>query len=609
MARFDLVDLYLKARRAGAKRGDAAGDTAKRFTDDYNTGVPHQEIFAIVGKTAVKTMDKWVLALKRSSYDFTALAPHHGEHRKGRRAVSDDELQAMLRFALHHNQLSLSSVIRMACLDLKNRGIPPASSDATLRRALEDWRDANYDKWTLARRGEKALNDDVLPYIERNADILAVGDCLVADGHTLNFQVINPFTGKACRATLVLFYDWASRYPAGWEIMVTENVQCVHAALRRAILTLGKIPRAVYLDNGKAFKAKVFNKKGKDVDFGQAGFQGLYRRLGIETHFAIPYNAQSKPVERFFGTFNELERLLPSYIGQSIDDKPAWMHRNEKLHQKLHNPIVPTIDQANLVIRSWVEDAYACRPHRGLNGACPADVWEQGRGEGVDEEALRYLMMTVSIETVHRNGITLFGRNYYHERLYGYRLPVLVRYDMQDMSKVWIFTADDREFLCEATPVRSINPMVSLNGDKEDLEALKQASRQKGGLKRQTIQATIREIRAAAVTIAPWALPETARPVPEALPLSPAAVEDIEREAAQVQVIHLEDRKDPDLAVWDGDVYERLLKRRASGATLGDDEAVFMSTFEKTANYRMLADYYRQMEEDLLAGGTAEANG
>ena len=33
---------------------------------------------------------------------------------------------------------------------------------------------------------------------------------MVADGHTLNFQVINPFTGKPCRATLLGFLDWKS---------------------------------------------------------------------------------------------------------------------------------------------------------------------------------------------------------------------------------------------------------------------------------------------------------------------------------------------------------------------------------------------------------------
>jgi len=47
-------------------------------------------------------------------------------------------------------------------------------------------------------------------YIERDISKLEVGDVLIADGHVLNFQVINPFTGKPTRATLVGFLDWKS---------------------------------------------------------------------------------------------------------------------------------------------------------------------------------------------------------------------------------------------------------------------------------------------------------------------------------------------------------------------------------------------------------------
>jgi hypothetical protein len=40
---------------------------------------------------------------------------------------------------------------------------------------------------------------------------------------------------------------------------------------------------------------------------------GIFDRLSIIPHFAMPYNAQSKPVERFFRTFNDwFERELPS---------------------------------------------------------------------------------------------------------------------------------------------------------------------------------------------------------------------------------------------------------------------------------------------------------
>ena len=45
------------------------------------------------------------------------------------------------------------------------------------------FKDNNYDKWILARDGEKALSDKVEPYIKRDASRWEIWDVLVADGH------------------------------------------------------------------------------------------------------------------------------------------------------------------------------------------------------------------------------------------------------------------------------------------------------------------------------------------------------------------------------------------------------------------------------------------
>ena len=53
-----------------------------------------------------------------------------------------------------------------------------------------------------------AYHDKVETYIKRNIPKVEVGDVLIADKHVLNFQVIDPFTGKPTRAILVGFLDW-----------------------------------------------------------------------------------------------------------------------------------------------------------------------------------------------------------------------------------------------------------------------------------------------------------------------------------------------------------------------------------------------------------------
>lgn len=78
--------------------------------------------------------------------------------------------------------------------------------------------------------------------------------------------------------------------------MLEENTQCIASALKNAIINLDMIPKVVYQDNGRAFRAKYFTD---DRGFTELGFQGLYSKLGIETVFARPYNAKAKVIEKF----------------------------------------------------------------------------------------------------------------------------------------------------------------------------------------------------------------------------------------------------------------------------------------------------------------------
>ena len=50
---------------------------------------------------------------------------------------------------------------------------------------------------------------------------------------------------------------------------------------------------------------------------------------------------------------------MPSYIGTSIEDKPAWMKRGEKLHLAMHqqetNNHIPTVQEVIKYINCWLE--------------------------------------------------------------------------------------------------------------------------------------------------------------------------------------------------------------------------------------------------------------
>jgi len=472
--RYALVNLI---NQKLAKGDRPKGEVIKNILELYNSGLLLPNTYKKLGSISRATWYRWDKTLNEKGVE--GLAPQKGQ--KGVAKITDHEMHYLLTFFLRPNRNKKASAITLTkeILEFKNIGSP--SSGRTLRRFLDQFEKERYDLCVLARDGEKALKDKCTPHLKRNPRLLEVGDVIVGDGHRLNFQIINPYTGKPSRPILILFWDWRSAYPLGWEIMPEESVQCIASALRNSIITLGKIPKVVYLDNGKAFRAKIFTK---DIMFEDEGFPGMFGRLGIKEHFAQPYNPQSKPVEREFRNLNEeLERLIDTYTGSSIEDKPAWLKRNEKFVRSIQSSWIPNIDEANSLL-FWWRDRRVERPHRGRDGQRPKDIFEAGKGPGVNPYELYYLMMDHEIRTIHRNGITWLNRDWYHEALYGLRDKVVIRYSLSDLSQIYVFYKN--LYLCTAKPVGEVHPMATLSENPKDMEAVKEGIRSQRKTKKTT---------------------------------------------------------------------------------------------------------------------------
>lgn len=471
------ANLILTLNNHISKRNGLIRESIKEFLKKFNAGMLLPDIREKLGSISAQTLYRFQKTF--DEFGVKGLTPQYGG--EGKSKITEHEKNLVLTLCLHQNRLKVAHAITLAKEYLEKKSIDSPSSSSTFRRFVDQFRKEHYDIWILRREGEKALKDKVLPYAERDWRLIEVGEGLVADGHRLNFQIIDPDTGKPCRAALVVFWDWRSSYPLGWEIMLEESIQCVASALRNAIIALGKFPKWIYLDNGKAFKAKIFTE---DIDIEDGELPGMFARLNINYHFAQPYNAQSKPIERIFGILNEqLERIVPSYTGASINDKPAWTKRNEKLARLAHDPWVPTIQEANNLIQAW-RDRYAERPSRGRNGLRPIDIFNDGKGPGVDPLELIYLMMDRKIKTVHRNGVTWLGWHWYDEALYGLKDKVVIRYSLSDLSQIYVFYKN--EFLCTARPVEQVHPMASESENPKDMEAVKKVIRLKKKVKNTT---------------------------------------------------------------------------------------------------------------------------
>ena len=480
LARLDLLNQWKEFRRKSDNKLQADYD----FVNLHNTSNSH--LFEILGKISRGTLHRWKNILNGTE-DYTKLIPQYRYAKvdEYRTCLTDEEIKIFMGLLLHPNRLCIGKAIALTKYKLQEQGQSYIPADITFRKYANWFKKNNYDKWVLARDGEKALSDKVEPYIKRDASLLEVGDILVADGHKLAFQVINPFTGKPCRATLVGFLDWKSTALVGYEIMLEENTQCIASALRNSIINLDMIPKVVYQDNGRAFRAKYFND---DKGFTELGFNGLYSKLGIETVFARPYNARAKVLERVFKEFQEgFEKLLPSYVGSNIQNKPAYMMRNEKLHKQLHNDFVPTLDETIKMIDMWLNFKNS-QPCPNASDKTIAEVLESRKRQNVDINLLDDLMLATEVKTIQRTGIRFLNCDYFDERLYGFKSKVLIKYNLFDLTSIKVYTTKG-EYLFTAERVTETHPMAKLLGTVKDYEDYKQKIVKQRKLHKKTINA------------------------------------------------------------------------------------------------------------------------
>ena len=480
LARLDLLNQWKEFRKKSNNKLQADYD----FVNLHNTS--NSYLFEILGKISRGTLHRWKSALNGTE-DYTKLIPQYRYAKvdEYRTCLTDEEIKIFMGLLLHPNRLCIGKAIALTKYKLQQQGQSYIPADITFRKYANWFKKNNYDKWVLARDGEKALSDKVEPYIKRDASLLDVGDILVADGHKLAFNVINPFTGKPTRATLVGFLDWKSTALVGYEIMLEENTQCIASALRNSIINLDMVPQIVYQDNGRAFRAKYFTD---DKGFTELGFQGLYSKLGIETVFARPYNARAKVIERFFKEFQEgFEKLLPSYIGSSIQNKPAYLMRNEKLHKQLHNDYIPTLEETIKMIDLWLNFKNS-QPCPNAPDKTIAEVLEERKKQNIDINQLDDLMLATEVKTIQRNGIRFLNCDYFDERLYGFKSKVLIKYNLFDLTSIKVYTTKG-EYLCTAERVTETHPMAKFLGDVKDFEDYKQKIVKQRKLHKKTINA------------------------------------------------------------------------------------------------------------------------
>lgn len=614
LAKYQLVHAFRKAVSAASwgKKQDAID----AFLVAYNSQRLLPNVYLIVGEISEKTLRALDKKLRDANNDYSVLCDGrggwklHGTTKFKERKVPNEAKTAFLQCYCQPTRPSVIMAIRATRMIMERQSIELECDDSTIRRWFHDFEKTNAHVICLGRDGEKAYKDKFAPYISRDASLLTPGQCLVADGKTLNFFIKHPDTGKPCRMAIIIFIDWASRYPVGWQIMPTENTMAIAAAFRNSVMTLGRYPDSIYTDNGKAFKAKVFHDTNPDLEL----MTGLYARVGTAVFFAAPYNGRAKVVERFNLTFqDQLECLMPSFCGDSIQNKPAWMSRNETFHKKWHeaktNGYIPTIREAAYIIDRYIQ-WYVHQPHEGLNHRTPSEVLQPFIGPGVPDEQLRHDFMYRELKSPRRCRITLWGIDYESDALHGiaHGHKIVVMYDASNIDKIQCYTQDN-QFLGEAYPTQALHPIARLFGDEVSVDQVKEALKRQRQLakstKKQLIQMGAKHEDTLALDALPWKqkmavittkTPEISEPVIE--------IPDHERKRLELVVDQAAESIDQEPAIerpnyFDSEIdrYEWCFKAKYQmRSRLNNEDVAFMAYFEITEDYQ---ENYITRYEDL----------
>ena len=334
------------------------------------------------------------------------------------------------------------------------------------------------------REGPTAFTDKCEPSIQRDYSKMAANEMWVGDHHVFDVWVevgkkVNRKTGELepiyRRPWLTAFQDMATRKIVAWEIRAADpDTEAILAALLNGFRSHG-IPESSYCDNGKDFDAKTLTgetkaerrktMKGKRrIEFDRDRIGGMYAALGIRHIRAIPYRPQSKPIERFFRTYEERDgRLWPTYCGSSPTDRP------EGLPGRMH--LAPTLAEFIEHFREWLEADYHDRIHTGDSMNCtPNQAWSERlivRRDAPDE-----LLAVVTQKRVGPVAVTKLGVR--HKGLYygqmtdeiakrlGGRVYLRINPDRVGIVSVW----DERDrFIC----IAPANVKVPANASSQDL--------------------------------------------------------------------------------------------------------------------------------------------
>jgi len=332
-----------------------------------------------------KTIEGWLYLYRHGG--FLALLPRPRSDRGTVRALDEPIVELVLDMKREDPGRSAPMIIRE--LELAGRIAPNSVSLSTVGRIL--------------RRAGLSGPRLELEHPARYRWVVSCVNELWQSDALHGPKLIDPETGRIRKSIIFGLLDDRSRTGVRVWAGFCETEEAFLDLLYEAMLRRG-IPYALLVDLHGSFCGH--------------GLRLVCAQLGIRLIHTRPKDGPGKgAIERFWRTLRAsvLDRLDP-----------------EK---------VKTIDDLNTRLTAWCEAEYNHRPHAGLQGRTPMEVWQEGAGSirwVEDGGALAALFVgTVTRKALNDSTISFRGIVYEvppHLR----RRKVEVRYSLLDADRVWI---------------------------------------------------------------------------------------------------------------------------------------------------------------------------
>ena len=326
-----------------------------------------------------------------------------------------------------------------------------------------------------ARKGYMKWNRSCASYIPRDYSDISCGDVWVSDHAQVDVAVYEEKSGKVFFPWITAWTDFKSGLFVGYDIHCEAPFSDhIFISFKRAAEKYG-LPKEVILDNGKDYRSKDFagGRKAFKVldDENQKRANTMLSLLGITPHFAIPYNAQTKPIERKFNTNKEyFSKNMPGYRGGNVVERP------EKLKEEIAQGKIMKFSDFKEVFTKYIEDGINKAPSAGknLNGISPLQLWNSERPvkRMVSPDALRlFCTRTSGAVKIGRNGVTdsKLGVTYWAEWMFGRKgESVYLRRDLEHYEEAWVFDEKD-DFIGKAMIQKSVPALAVTETSKQQL--------------------------------------------------------------------------------------------------------------------------------------------